>query len=269
MSTRVFGTAAIGIGILLLAVAAGHAQAPQPPALAQEIAPPAVSSFVPPYEIMRTARSAGFTPLAPPLREGTTYVLRATDYRGILMRVVVDARTGAIRDANRIVPGPGAYDYDQVGLGPPPPYGLTREEALPAYGSPPGFDGPEIPPSENGALPPRVPRSAAAHATRSGGATVPPLPRPRPPQLASRKPVEGVKPEVAPSGISGSKTDVKPPVATEAKPELNSKPESKPGIGSDAKSDQKSDVTTAAPVMPAAPAPAKPPRPSPPPPIND
>ena len=58
---------------------------------------------------MRTLRSAGFDPLAPPLREGTIYVARATDYRGILMRVVLDARTGAIRDANRIVPGPGNY----------------------------------------------------------------------------------------------------------------------------------------------------------------
>ena len=61
------------------------------------------------YEITRIARSAGFDPLAPPLREGTIYVLRATDYRGILMRVVIDAHTGAIRDANRIVPGPGRY----------------------------------------------------------------------------------------------------------------------------------------------------------------
>ena len=43
------------------------------------------------------------------MREGTIYVLRATDYRGILMRVVIDAHSGAIRDANRIVPGPGRY----------------------------------------------------------------------------------------------------------------------------------------------------------------
>jgi hypothetical protein len=94
-----------------------------------------VTGFVPPYEIVRTVRAAGFDPLAPPLREGTTYVLRATDFRGILMRVVVDARTGAIRDANRIVPGPGLYgpapyppgSYGQGGYGPagygPGPYG--------------------------------------------------------------------------------------------------------------------------------------------------
>jgi hypothetical protein len=259
-----------GIGVLLLEVAAGHAQAPPPqppPTAAPEPAPPSVSSFVPPYEIMRTVRSAGFDPLAPPLREGTTYVLRATDYRGILMRVVVDARSGAIRDANRIVPGPGAYGYDQVGLG-PPRYGLRPDEPLPAYGAPPGFDAPEMPPSEDSALP-RSPRSTAAHATRSGGTAVPPLPRPRPPQLASRKPAEEVKPEVAPSVIPGKKVDLKPPSSTEAKPELNSKPEAKPGAASDTKSDQKSDVTTAAPPPPSAPPPVKPNRPAPPPPIND
>ena len=67
---------------------------------------------------MRTLRSAGFDPLAPPLREGATYVARATDYRGILMRVVLDARTGAIRDANRIIPGPGS----SMQFGALPPY---------------------------------------------------------------------------------------------------------------------------------------------------
>jgi hypothetical protein len=94
-----------------------------------------VTGFVPPYEIVRTVRAAGFDPLAPPLREGTTYVLRATDFRGILMRVVVDARTGAIRDANRIVAGPGLFgpagyppgSYGPPGYGPGPygpgPYG--------------------------------------------------------------------------------------------------------------------------------------------------
>src|SRR6202167_1841011 len=98
-------TAAFALTFLTLAVASGQAQVAPPP----QQAPPPVAGFVPPYEIMRTLRSAGFDPLAPPLREGATYVARATDYRGILMRVVLDARTGAIRDANRIVPGPAAY----------------------------------------------------------------------------------------------------------------------------------------------------------------
>ena len=81
---------------MLLAIAPGRAQSPPP-----------LPGFVPPYEITRIVRTAGFDPLAPPLREGTTYVLRATDFRGILMRVVVDARSGAIRAVNRIVSDQG------------------------------------------------------------------------------------------------------------------------------------------------------------------
>ena len=68
---------------------------------------------MPPYEVTKIARAAGFSPLAPPMREGTNYVLRATDHRGILMRVVVDARSGAVRAVNRIVP---AGPYGPVGM---------------------------------------------------------------------------------------------------------------------------------------------------------
>ncbi|HXW42133.1 MAG TPA: hypothetical protein VEK75_13070, partial [Xanthobacteraceae bacterium] len=64
----------IALIVLALAPTLGRAQAPPP-------------GFVPPYEVMRTVRAAGFDPLALPLREGTTYVVRATDFRGILMRV--------------------------------------------------------------------------------------------------------------------------------------------------------------------------------------
>ncbi|MGB6935932.1 MAG: hypothetical protein WBE14_04320, partial [Xanthobacteraceae bacterium] len=78
---------------------------------------------MPPYEIARNVRRAGFDPLAPPMREGATYVVRATDFRGILMRVVVDAHSGAIRDVNRIVPGPGSYGQ-QVGM---MPYGMRSD----------------------------------------------------------------------------------------------------------------------------------------------
>lgn len=79
--------------------AAEAAPAPHPLPL-----PPPVLGFVSPYEIMRTVRSAGFHPLSRPLREGASYVLRATDFRGVPMRVVLDARTGVIRDATRIAP---------------------------------------------------------------------------------------------------------------------------------------------------------------------
>jgi hypothetical protein len=85
---------------------------------------------VPPYEILRTVRAAGFDPLAPPLREGTSYVVRAIDFRGVAMRVVVDARSGAIRDANRIVSGPGLYGPYAPGPYPPAPYGRLGRRVI-------------------------------------------------------------------------------------------------------------------------------------------
>ena len=96
MGAAVLRPAAWSLGVFLLTAAPSFAQAP-PSALP----PPPLPGFVPPYEVTRIVRSAGFDPLAPPLREGTTYVLRATDFRGILMRVVVDARSGAIRAVNQ------------------------------------------------------------------------------------------------------------------------------------------------------------------------
>src|SRR5437763_10541213 len=101
------------------ALAQSSSPAASPPA--QQSAP--LRGFVPPYEILRTVRAAGFEPLAPPLREGTSYVVRAIDFRGVAMRVVVDARSGAIRDANRIVSGPGLYGPYVPGPYPPVVYG--------------------------------------------------------------------------------------------------------------------------------------------------
>jgi hypothetical protein len=127
-----------------------------------------VTGFVSAYEITKIAVSAGFDPLAPPLREGTTYVLRATDYRGILMRVVFDARTGAIRDANRIVPGPGRYG--QLGM-------VSPHD--PADFDAPDFEPPPLQP------PPSTfaPTQAAVPPPHTGSIVTPPLPRPRPAAL--------------------------------------------------------------------------------------
>jgi hypothetical protein len=173
---RAFGVALVAC---LLAAAPVHAQVSAPAAAAAAApaaAPPAVqpvTGFVSSYEITRIARLAGFDPLAPPLREGTIYVLRATDYRGILMRVVIDARTGAIRDANRIVPGPGRYGQ--------------------FYSAPPLYDPadlaePVIVPSAADMEPPPLRPLVPHGATRTALPEIPPLPRPRPAALASRKP---------------------------------------------------------------------------------
>ncbi|HTP92227.1 MAG TPA: hypothetical protein VMJ52_10850 [Xanthobacteraceae bacterium] len=175
-----------------MAVARSEAQAPPPAAPSPLQAPLPGTGFVSPYEIMRTVRAAGFDPLAPPLREGTTYVVRALDYRGILMRVVVDAHTGAIRDANRIVPGPGRYGQygDQ--------YGMIES----AYGPPSVYEPEDIDvpmPGPYHEVEPTMVRPASPHDLP------PPLPRPRPASLASRK------------GM-----DAGPPPAADSKPDLQS-----------------------------------------------
>jgi hypothetical protein len=192
---------------------------------------------------MRNLRAAGFDPLAPPLREGTTYVVRATDFRGILMRVVVDARTGAIRDANRIVPGPGSYG--QVGM--MPPYG-PADDTQPPRGTLPEFDA-RNPPAmmEPGAMSPPAVRPGQ---TRSAArAASPPLPRPRPAELAARKSTDDAK--------------AGPPAAADPKPEASS--DAKAG----AKSGAIADAPAAAMDSPNAPMPGKPRKGLPPSTIND
>ena len=190
----------LAVSFWLLAASA-HAQSPPPPPHPPS-PPPAspqpkpVTGFVSSYEIMRTVRSAGFEPLAPPLREGTVYVLRATDFRGILMRVVLDARTGMIRDVTRIVPAvPSAYGMMPPAY-PPPPY--ASPYGPPPYGAPAEYEAPAPRPEpgdEAAPMPPTRPAAAAvgAHPTLSAHPLSPPLPRPRP-ALASQKAEKGAKP---------------------------------------------------------------------------
>jgi hypothetical protein len=178
--------AALSLTVLLLTAVPGRTQTP--PAAP---APPPLPGFVPPYEITRIVRSAGFDPLAPPLRQGTTYVLRATDFRGILMRVVVDGHSGAIRAVNRIVAD--MAPYGPIGML-PPPYGVR-----PPYGPPgaPEFAIPEVAPLQESEVSPPATPAAALHPGPSPlGSIFPPLPRPRPAELASRKTADESKPAV-------------------------------------------------------------------------
>jgi hypothetical protein len=174
-SVRVSVIGAAALSFMLLAAVPGHALAQSPP----------LPGFITSHEVTRIARSAGFEPVAPPLREGTTYVLRALDFRGVLMRVVVDARSGAIRAVNRIVAGPGFYG---------PPIGMAAP-----YGYPDGYGlgmapGDEIvePP-----MPPFVGRTAVRPLV------APPLPRPRP-ALASHRAVDDADRTGKTGAITGS-----------------------------------------------------------------
>jgi hypothetical protein len=168
-----------------------------------------VTGFVSSYEISRIAESAGFDPLAPPLREGTTYVLRATDYRGILMRVVIDARTGAIRDATRIVPGPGRYGQYYGVASPYDPTAFDEPEMEPSLAPPIGL--PMEPPSPLRSPPP-PPVFAPTHPGASAIVT-PPLPRPRPATLSSE--ISAAAPAPTPSAPSALPA---PPSAAPKKP---------------------------------------------------
>jgi hypothetical protein len=203
---RLFGAV---LAFSLLTAVSGFAQSPTTAASSASQLP--LHGFIPPFEILRAVRAAGFDPLAPPLRQGTTYVVRAIDYRGIAMRVVVDARSGVIRDANRIVSGPGLYGPYAPGpyqpahygrFGPPPPY-LSPPDERAIYGAPPYLGAAEIPDDPDGFRGPQL------HAPRSAGsALVPalvPLPRPRPAGLAVAGTIESkpaskadlAKPDVA------------------------------------------------------------------------
>jgi len=151
---------------------------------------------VPPYEILRTVRAAGFEPLAPALREGTTYVVRAIDFRGIPMRVSVDARSGAIREANRIVSGPGLYGPYLPGPYAPAYYGRL---ATPSYAPSDDIE------SGNGRAALGATFELSPSDRHSSGVNLVPLPRPRPANVAGAKPVG--RPDVATSAPSAPQAE--------------------------------------------------------------
>jgi hypothetical protein len=228
------GKAGISSLLLLLLAAPGHAQSPLgPPPLSSQ----PIVGFVSPYEIMRTLRTAGFEPLSPPLREGTTYVLRATDFRGVLMHVVVDARTAAIRDATRIVPGPGRYGqyYGE------PPYGSA------------GYGAPSAAPTEASIEPPPA-RSLppAPRVVPDAVVVLPPLPRPRPATLVSRK-SDGVYPAAKPLPPAAINTVPNVTLAPVVTPPAASVMPTKPAATPDAKAQVNSEVITTAPPPTSAP----------------
>ena len=98
MIARIFRAATLTLCFLLVTVA-GFAQSPSlDPA---PVAPQrTLTVLLPPDAINTIVRAAGFFPLTDPQQKGTMYVLRALDQRDVQMRVVVDARSGAITTVN-------------------------------------------------------------------------------------------------------------------------------------------------------------------------
>jgi hypothetical protein len=137
---------------------------------------------------------------------------------------------------------------------------------------PPDYDA--APVDDGEMLPPRTP--AAHPVTRASVTILPPLPRPRPSELASRKSTEDPKPSAAkPAAVTDTKLDAKPDQsAVDAKPP--EKPEAKSEVtGSSAVAAPPSGSAppAAAPAPQAPPVPAtaavKPAKSGAPPPIND
>jgi hypothetical protein len=188
------GAAALSLCFLVTAPLAGYAQSQS--ATPESVpAPVPLVGLVSPDEVSRIVRAAGFIPLAPVRRQGTTYELRAADYRDVLFRVVVDGRSGAIRAVNRIVP---AKSDSVVGLMPPSnigptPYKPPASEPLPS--SPPPGPSQDSPPATGGI--PDGPKDAKAgipvapstvlRDINEGPDDAWPLPRPRPPDLTMKK----------------------------------------------------------------------------------
>jgi hypothetical protein len=191
--------AAVFLCCLLLAAAPGRADP------ASTAAPAPSPGLVQPFEINKIVRDAGFTPLGLPQREGATYVLRAIDSHDILMRVVIDARSGAIRAANRIVaarpsgvvgmmpPPDGAQGPRRSLPGPPPheplpgpPPGSPPRDTPPADAMPADISGPPMSPKEADLSmpPPPLTMRPGTHPAPLGA---PPLPRPRPSNLTMQK----------------------------------------------------------------------------------
>ncbi|HEX8827801.1 MAG TPA: hypothetical protein VF778_06790 [Xanthobacteraceae bacterium] len=246
-----------------------------------------VTGFVPPYEIVRTVRAAGFDPLAPPLREGTTYVLRATDFRGILMRVVVDARTGAIRDANRIVAGPGLYGggyppgtYGPVGYGPggygpagygPGPYGPAPYGEGP-YG--PRIYGPQSEPRPYGPDTPRPPGMAPPADGEASADAMPSSTETTPPRIGTSGALPAgalVEPPQQPLGrsVTGPPLPRPRPAALVAAKRSHDSPAATPGVSNSAPGPAQPDVASTATVAPSKSPSAKPGKASNLPAIND
>jgi len=147
------------------------------------------ADVLPPHEIMTIVRSTGIEPISRPSFRGTTYVLQGYDDSDELVRVIVDARSGRLLSIRPIIAvGPSYTRFPPVSVrepfGPRVVYGGGYDEFAPFP------RGPMVrPPGPvNGQRPPAA-KSAAIKPAQ------PPLPRPRPTELAA-KPAPATQPAV-------------------------------------------------------------------------
>jgi len=187
---RVFRAPTLTLCFLLVTVAC-FAQSPSPEPAPNEKRS-TLTVLLSSDAINTIVRAAGYFPLTEPRKKGTMYVLRVLDHRDVQMRVVVDARSGAISAVNRIafqrpdsivgtVPPPQKTSPNE-----PPPATATIEQPLrdvrPDHAPPDEIGGSLNNPKE-GDLSTSPPPSAMVLGTHSILPLAPPLPRPRPSNL--------------------------------------------------------------------------------------
>jgi hypothetical protein len=159
---------------------------------------------LPPHEVAAIVRSLQLRPIARPVRWGSTYVVRAMNRDGDLVRVVIDAEEGDVLAIRHVYGWQVAGRYSRFG-----PLAPELEEVRPP-------------------IPPRaVPRTTRSRGEERSAALTPPatpLPRPRPGETAEPPGRETVTPPGRPAARSvGRETPVETtgsiaPAPAEAKP---------------------------------------------------
>jgi hypothetical protein len=162
--------------------------------------------LIPPYRIAMVVRSAGLFPVAPAVRQGPNYVVRAVDRYGTPMRVWVDGYYGQILAARRL-----ASLYPRETMAPRFDRHADPTDVGP-YGVPPGARPPApVGQRPGGAAIPNVRHNGSDTAVttvvpeRAGPAVAPaPIPRAKPSPGASAAAAVKPVPEPSPAHASAS-----------------------------------------------------------------
>jgi hypothetical protein len=138
------------------------------------------------YEIMEILRAAHLQPVSRPWRAGAHVMIRATNARGEVVRVTIDAYRGRIVAVGPAATGPSA------GLTPEPRGAYEQRAPYPEAGENPPVAPPRV------ITAPRGPGPEGRNATATTPRT--PMPRPRPAETtASIKPAPEATPAPAPA----------------------------------------------------------------------
>jgi len=162
------GVAAIGLaGIEGFGIGPGAAMAQMAP-----------YDLMPPHRIDMVVRAAGLYPVAPPMRLGANYVVRAIDRYGTPMRIVVDGYYGEILAARRMV-----SLYPRESIAPQfDPYADPLDVTLGYRPSAPGVPRPgaAIPNVRRNSSDTPVTTTAPAHPVANAAPARTPMPRAKP-----------------------------------------------------------------------------------------